>query len=191
MRRLLLLVCTLWLAACSEPARFNATDITGSDMGGDFALTDHTGKLRHLGDFRGKAVVIFFGYTQCPDICPTNMARLRDAMQRLGTDAQRVQVLFVTIDPERDTQQLLASYVPLFDPGFIGLYGDAATTAKVAKQFKVFYQKQKGSQPGSYTMDHSTGSYVFDPKGKLRLYVRNDDTPEKIAQDLKQLLGGA
>jgi protein SCO1/2 len=178
-------------AACSPGApSFKATDITGAEYGKSFQLTDHTGKARTLADFSGKAVVIFFGFTHCPDVCPTTLAGMRAAMEKLGDDAKRVQVLFVTIDPERDTQALLAQYVPSFDPSFLGLYGDADATARVAKEFKVFYQKVPGTTPGSYTMDHSAGSYVFDPQGRLRLYVRHGANPDDIASDLKRLLAG-
>ncbi|MBC3918510.1 SCO family protein [Undibacterium sp. CY18W] len=177
------------LLACQKPAeKFVNTDLTGLDYAKDFALTDHNGKPRTLADFRGKAVVIFFGYTQCPDVCPTTMVEMANVMKSLGPLAQKVQVLFVTIDPERDTQALLANYVPNFDPSFLGLYGDAAATAKVAKEFKVFYQKAAGKTPDSYTMDHTAGSYVFDPEGRIRLFLRHGQGPEPIAHDLKMLL---
>ena len=167
---------------------FRNTDITGADYGKDFALTDHTGKKRALADFRGKVVVVFFGYTRCPDVCPTTLADLRLAREQLGEDGKRVQVLFITLDPERDTQQLLANYAPAFDPSFLGLYGDAAATAKVAKEFKVFYQKAPGKTPDSYTVDHSTGSYVFDTQGRLRLLVRQGSSVPNLVADLKTLL---
>jgi len=183
------LIATLALSACSGSApRFKNTDITGADYGKDFTLTDHTGKTRTLADFRGKVVVMFFGYTRCPDVCPTTLAELRVAKEQLGDSGNRLQVLFVTVDPERDTQKLLANYVPAFDPTFLGLYGDAAATAKVAKEFKVFYQKAPGKAPDSYTVDHTAGSYVFDPQGRLRLYVRQGNVPNLVA-DLKTLLG--
>lgn len=176
------------LSGCSgSGVSFRNTDITGADYGTDFALTDHTGKKRTLADFRGKVVVVFFGYTRCPDVCPTTLADLRLAREQLGEDGKRVQVLVITVDPERDTQQLLASYVPAFDPSFLGLYGDAAATAKVAKEFKVFYQKAPGKTPDSYTVDHTSGSYVFDPQGRLRLLVRQGSVPNLVA-DLKTLL---
>jgi protein SCO1/2 len=176
------------LSGCSgSGASFRNTDITGADYGKDFALTDHTGKKRTLEDFRGKIVVVFFGYTRCPDVCPTTLADLRLAREQLGEDGKRVQVLFITVDPERDTQQLLANYVPAFDPSFLGLYGDAAATARVAKEFKVFYQKAPGKTPDSYTVDHTSGSYVFDPQGRLRLLVRQGSVPNLVA-DLKTLL---
>jgi protein SCO1 len=167
---------------------FQSSDITGSAFGKDFALTDHTGKARTLADFRGKAVVIFFGYTQCPDVCPTLLATLREAMAKLGKDADRVQVLFVTIDPERDTPQLLEQYVPAFDPRFLGLYGDADATARVAREFKVIYRKQPGQTPESYTMDHSAGTFIFDPAGRLRLYVGYGQGADVFAHDLRELL---
>lgn len=168
---------------------FKNTDITGADYGKDFTLTDHTGKKRALADFRGKVVVVFFGYTHCPDVCPTTLADLRVAREQLGEDRKRVQVLFVTVDPERDTRELLANYVPAFDPSFLGLYGDPAATARVAKEFKVFYQKVPGKTPDNYTVDHTAGSYVFDPQGRLRLLVRPGNVPNLVA-DLKTLLNG-
>jgi protein SCO1/2 len=184
----LVLAAALALAACdaSGPS-FKYTDITGADYGRDFSLTDHTGKPRTLADFRGKVVVVFFGYTRCPDVCPTTLADLKIAREQLGEDGKRVQVLFVTVDPERDTQQLLANYVPAFDPSFLGLYGDAAATVRVAKEFKVFYQKVPGKTPDSYTVDHTSGSYVFDPQGRLRLLVRPGNVPNLVA-DLRTLL---
>ena len=180
----------LLLAGCSEPKRFVATDLSMVDWGQDFRLTDHHGKNVRLADFRGKAVVLFFGYTQCPDVCPTTLSALRDAMALLGDDANRVQVLFVTVDPARDTPQLLAQYVPAFHPGFLGLYGDEKTIAAVAKDFKVFYAKQPGKTADTYSIDHSTGSYAFDPQGKLRLLLRHGEAPANVAADLKLLLAG-
>ena len=165
--------------------------MTGSSLGHDFALKDPDGKLRTLADFRGKDVVVFFGYTQCPDVCPATLATLAEAMKKLGPDADRVQVLFVTVDPERDTPELLKQYVPAFDSRFLGLYGDADATARTAKEFKVIYQKVPGPTPGTYTMDHSAGSYVFDPKGRLRLFVSNGQGADVFAHDLRELLSGA
>jgi protein SCO1/2 len=177
------------LAACTpDGPKFQASDVTGATFGRNFSLTDATGKPRTLADYRGKAVVIFFGYTQCPDVCPTTLAELAEVMKRLGPDADRVQVLFVTIDPERDTADLLGKYVPAFDPRFMGLRGDAAATEAVAKEFKIIYQKQPGATPGSYTMDHSAGTYIFDPQGRLRLYVSYGQGPEVFAHDLRELL---
>ena len=166
---------------------FKNTDITGADYGKDFTLNDQNGKTRTLADFRGKVVVVFFGYTRCPDVCPTTLAELKVAKEQLGEDGARLQVLFITVDPERDTREVLANYVPAFDPSFLGLYGDAAATARVAKEFKVFYRKAPGKTPGSYSMDHTAGSYVFDRRGRLRLFVRHGNVPNLVA-DLKTLL---
>jgi protein SCO1/2 len=187
----LLAALALAVAACGQQkASFRNVDITGAaDFGKDFSLTDHTGKVRTLADYKGKAVVMFFGYTHCPDVCPTTMAELKAVMEKLGPDADRVQVLFVTVDPERDTQALLAQYVPAFDARFVGLRpADEAALQKVTKDFKVFYAKVPGSSPNNYTVDHSAGSYVFDPQGKLRLFIRHGQGPEPIVHDLKQLL---
>lgn len=186
----LLLCIALALAGCSGPPVFVSTDLSAVDWGKDFSLTDHSGKPARLADFRGKAVVLFFGYTQCPDVCPTTLATLRETMKLLGDDARRVQVLFVTVDPARDTPALLAQYVPAFDPSFLGLYADEKGIAALAKDFKVFYAKQPGSTPGNYSIDHSTGSYAFDPQGRLRLLVRHGESPKNIAGDLKLLLAG-
>jgi protein SCO1 len=172
----------------SKPPSFQNTDVTGLPYGSGFALTDHHGKPTTLADFKGKVVVMFFGYTQCPDVCPTTMAEMAGVMKALGPQADQVQVLFVTVDPERDTRELLAQYVPAFDPRFLGLYGDAAQTAAVAKEFKVFYAKVPGKTPGSYSMDHSAGSYVFDKQGKIRLFLRHGQGAGPIVHDLKQLL---
>ena len=179
----------LFVAACG-PAKpsFRNTDITGADFGKEFALTDHTGKPRTLADFSGKVVLMFFGYTRCPDVCPTTMVELKQVLGKLGGDAQRVQVLFVTVDPERDTQALLAQYVPAFDASFLGLYGDLAATQKVAREFKVFFQKVAGSKPDNYTMDHTAASYVFDAKGRLRLLVKSASGGDALVEDLKSLL---
>jgi protein SCO1 len=186
------LILAVFLAACGkhEPAAFHGVDITGSDWGKDFALPDHKGQLRRLADFRGKVVVLSFGYTRCPDICPTTLAALAEAMKLLGPEADRVQVLFATIDPERDTAELLAAFVPWFDPRFVGLRGDAATTATVAKEFKVFYEKKETGSAAGYAMDHTAGSYVFDAQGRLRLFERHGDTPRMMAEDLRLLLAG-
>ena len=183
---------TVPLAGCDKLAAkapsFQNTDVTGLEYARDFALTDHTGKPRTLADFRGKVVVMFFGYTQCPDVCPTTMAEMANVMQQLGPQADQVQVLFVTVDPARDTQALLAQYVPAFDPRFVGLYGNAEATARVAKEFKVFYAKVPGSTPETYTIDHTAGSYIFDRSGKLRLFVRHGQGPGPIVHDIRQLL---
>ena len=190
MLRLFLITLALLLAGCDSRPQFVNTDISEADYARDFALTDHNGKPRTMADFRGKAVVIFFGYTQCPDVCPTTMTGMAEALKLLGGDAAKVQVLFVTVDPERDTQQLLAQYVPVFNPSFLGLYADAQTIARTAQEFRVFYKKQPGSTPTTYTVDHSAGSYVYDPQGRLRLYIKHGEKPEVIAKDLKLLIAG-
>jgi len=181
---------SLALAGCDSKPGFRNTDVTGADFASDFALTGHDGKPRTLADFRGRVVVIFFGYTQCPDVCPTTLSELAEVMRLLGPDADRVQVLFVSVDPERDTQELLSQYVPAFDKRFLGLYGDAEATARTAKTFKVFYQKVPGKTPTTYTVDHTAGSYVYDTQGKLRLFLKHGAGAEPIAQDLRQLLKG-
>ena len=190
MRNLLALAAAAVLAACGADApKFRSTDITGADFGKELALTGHDGKPRTLADFRGKAVVIFFGFTHCPDICPTTLVDAAAVMKALGKDADRVQVLMVTVDPERDTPAVLAKYVPAFDPRFLGLYGDAAATQRAAKEFKIFYEKRPGSAPGAYSVDHSGQSYVLDPQGRLRLFVRHDRIAQDLADDLRALLG--
>lgn len=168
--------------------KFKNTDITGLDYAKGFTLTDHTGKTRTLDDFKGKAVFIFFGYTNCPDVCPTTMAEMASVLKTLGPQAEQVQVLFVTVDPERDTADLLSKYVPAFDPRFLGLTGDKAAIDQVTKDFKVFHQKVPVKESDSYTMDHTAGSYVFDTQGRIRLFVRHGQGPEPIAHDLKLLL---
>ncbi|KFC72048.1 SCO family protein [Massilia sp. LC238] len=189
----LMLSAAVLAAGCDKlsnktPAFVN-TDITGLDYAKGFSLTDHTGKPRTLQDFRGKLVVVFFGYTQCPDVCPTTMAKMATVMKELGPASKDVQVLFITLDPERDTQELLNAYVPAFHPSFIGLRGDAEATARTAKEFKVFYAKTpSGDDPKNYTVDHMTGSYVFDREGRVRLLVRHEAEPGAIASDLRQLL---
>jgi protein SCO1/2 len=189
MTRFLAALFVLALAACSpQGPKFQSSDVTGSSFGRDFSLQDPTGKTRTLADFRGKAVVVFFGYTQCPDVCPTTLSTFAETMKLLGPDADRVQVIFITIDPERDKPALLAEYVPAFDKRFLGLYGDAEATERVAKEFKVIYQKQPGPTPTTYTMDHSAGVFVYDPQGRLRLYARHGQGPEAFASDLRELL---
>lgn len=184
---LLLALC----CACGESkVAFRNTDLTGLAYAKDFALTDHNGMAHTLADFKGKAVVVFFGYTQCPDVCPTTLSELAQVMQQLGPLASKVQVLFITLDPERDTRAILAQYVPAFHRDFLALMGDAAATAKTAQEFRVVYQKVPGKQPGSYTVDHTAASFVYDPQGRIRLFVRNGQGPESLVHDLKLLLDG-
>ncbi len=176
------------LPGASGVASFKSTDITGADYGKTLDLTDHTGTSRTLADFRGKLVVLFFGFTQCPDVCPTTLATMADVMKQLGPDADRVQVVFVTLDPERDSQKVLSGYVTAFDPRFIGLYGDADATTRAAKEFKVFVQKSAGSSPSNYTLDHTAATYVLDGQGRLRLYMRHGQSSADILSDLRLLL---
>jgi len=176
-------------AACDGGApRFKSTDITGADYGKSLELPDTSGRVRRLEDFRGKAVVLFFGFTHCPDVCPTTLADLAGAVKSLGPDAERVQVLFVTVDPERDTPGDLDRYVHAFDPRFLALRGDLAATQRVAKDFKIYFEKRK--QGDSYTVDHSAQSYVIDPQGRLRLLVRHDRIVQDLAPDLQAILRG-
>ena len=190
-RRLVLLVLAAWLAACTPAGpSFKGSDVTGATFGRDFALTDPAGQPRTLADYRGKAVVVFFGYTQCPDVCPTTLAALAEATRALGADADKVQVVFITVDPDRDTAALLAQYVPAFDPRFVGLRGDAAATERVAREFKVIYQKVPGTTPDRYTMDHSAGIFLFDRAGRLRVYESSAD-PAVLAHDLRTLLAAS
>lgn len=186
-----MLLALVSLAACS-PAKDATppfgTDITGADFAQTLQLTDHTGKLRQLTDYHGKVVALFFGYTHCPDVCPTTMLEMANAMKLLGAQADQVQVLFVTLDPERDTQQVLAQFVPSFDRRFVGLYGTPEQTAATAKNFKIFYAKQEQPGQSGYTIDHSAGVYVFDKDGKIRTYLKYGQKPDEIASDLKRLL---
>ncbi|BBP02866.1 lipoprotein [Sulfuriferula plumbiphila] len=188
--RFLFLFLVLVLTGCGEkqPVHYLATDITGVGYARDFRLTDQTGKVRTLADFRGKVVAIFFGYTHCPDVCPATLSDFAMAMKLLGKDAARVQVIFVTLDPERDTRAVLAHYVPAFNPGFLGMYADPAGTAALAKAFKVFYQKQPADGHGRYAVDHSAGTYIYDTQGRLRLYMAYGQGPPAIAHDISLLL---
>lgn len=197
MRRLrslaLSLACAAFLVAGCDLAGqagtpFKGIDVTGSPMGRQLRLTDHNGQPRSLEDFRGKVVVVTFGYTQCPDVCPTTLSDLSSAVKKLGADASRVQVLFVTIDPKRDKPELLKEYVPAFNPAFLGLYGDEAATKAATTEFKVYAQERAGKTPETYTMDHSAQIFVFGKDGRLRLVESNDATPDAMASDFKVLL---
>jgi protein SCO1/2 len=170
-------------------AVFRTNDITEAGFAApSFKLMDHSGRIRTLADFKGKVVVIAFGFTSCPDVCPTTLAAFASVVQALGKDAQRVQVLFMTLDPERDTAPLLSAYVPAFHPSFIGLRGSADQTRKTARDFRVFYRKVETGAGGNYTIDHSTHSYVFGPDGRLRLFLRMGVPTADIEHDLKLLL---
>ena len=177
------------LIACGrrDAPQFQLTDVTGASFGKAFELTDHNGVRRTLADFKGKAVVVFFGFTHCPEACPTTMAELATVTRELGPDARRVQVVFITVDPERDTPEVLRKYVPAFDASFLGLYGTAEETARTAKEFKVYFQKQK--QPGgSYTLDHTAGTFVFDRAGRLRLFAQYGASAKSLLHDIRLLL---
>lgn len=180
----------LAVAGCA-PDKFRATDITGANFAREFQLTGHDGSPRTLADYRGKVVVLFFGFTHCPDICPATLAQFAQAAKQLGADADRVQFLFVTVDPERDTAEVLAKYVPAFDARFVGLTGDMQAIARTAKEFKVIFQKQAGKTADSYTVDHSAGTYVFDREGRVRLFVRHDQPVEDVVHDIRLLLAAA
>lgn len=185
----LLLSCLAWLPGCSErDAQFTAIDVTGADYAKDFALTDHNGQSRSLKDFRGKVVVMFFGYTQCPDVCPTSLSELAEVKKLLGADGGKLQGLFVTVDPQRDTPEVLKAYMGNFDPEFLALYTSPEQLAVLAKDYKVYFKKVDGKTPTSYTMDHSAGNYIYDTQGRLRLYTRYGSGAPAMAADIKLLL---
>ncbi|MES2952086.1 MAG: SCO family protein [Pseudomonadota bacterium] len=177
------------ISACSpqKPA-FASVDVTGAEYAKNFELTDHNGKLRQLPDFAGKVVVLFFGYTQCPDVCPTTMAELAEVKKALGKDGERLQGLFVTVDPLRDTPEVLKGYMANFDPTFLALYTTPDKLAALAKDYKIYFKKVDGKTPTSYTMDHSAGSYIYDTKGQLRLFTRYGSGPKVLAEDIRLLL---
>lgn len=178
------------LSACSGESKpqFASIDITGADYARDFALADHNGQPRSIKDFQGKVVVVFFGYTQCPDVCPTSMAELAEIKKLLGSEGERLQGLFVTLDPERDTREVLKAYMTNFDPSFLALRPELDKLPQLARDFKIFYKKVDSKTPGSYTMDHSAGSYVFDPQGRVRLYSRYGSGVAPLAADIRLLL---
>jgi len=193
-RRLLLLLAAagaLALSACERaapPHHFNAIDLTGAKYAQGFNLPDFDGKPRTLADFKGKVAVVFFGYTQCPDACPTTMAELAGILKTLGPDASRIQVVFISVDPSRDTPALLKNYVTNFRPDFLALRGDEAQTKQVIKDFKLIVEKVPGKTPDSYTIDHTAGTYVFDPEGRVRLFATQSLDPALLTADLKALL---
>lgn len=189
------IVLSLALAACGERAPaptpvapFNGIDLTQAPWGRDFLLTDQNGTKRSLADFRGKVVLLFFGYLNCPDMCPTTVSEMAQIRARMGADGERVQGLFVTVDPKRDKPAVLGQYLASFDPTFLGLRGDEAATAAAASEFKVFFAAQAPGPSGNYTVDHSGGVYVFDPRGRLRLMLRPGDSIDAKAADVAQLL---
>lgn len=191
-RAAFLLAAALALAGCdrlsSPKTPFHAADITGTPIGRSLALADHNGTARTLADFRGKVVLVTFGYTRCPDVCPTTLSDLASAVRKLGGEGARVQVLFVTVDPKRDSAELLKNYVPAFDPRFLGLRGDAAATEKVEKEFRVYAAEREGRTPESYTVDHSAQIFAYDPEGRLRLMMQPGTPPDEIAADVRLLL---
>jgi protein SCO1/2 len=180
----------LLLTGCSgqdDKPVFKLTDVTGASFGKTLELSDHNGQRRTLGDFKGKVVALFFGFTHCPDVCPTTLVEMANVMKELGSDSGRLQVLCVSIDPERDTAEVLKRYVPAFHPSFLGLTGNADEIARVAKEFKIYYQKQK-LPSGGYTMDHSAGTYILDGEGRLRLFAQYGAGAPALLHDIRQLL---
>ncbi len=183
------------LTACKPDqakASFNAIDLTGSkEYAQDFAMPDQNGQQRTIADFKGKVTLLFFGYTQCPDVCPTTLSDLATVKQKLGAKGDQLQVIFVSVDPARDTPEILKAYMANFDPSFIALRGSDEQTAQIAKDFKIYYKKVDGQTPTSYTMDHTAGDYIFDPQGRLRLYSRYGTPVDTLAKDIEQLMNGA
>ena len=192
-RRVALLgLCVAGLAACSaEKVAFKGIDITGAEYARQLSLSDTSGKPRVLNEFKGKVVVVFFGYTQCPDVCPTTLAEIAEVKSKLGADGDKVQPILVTVDPERDTPEILSTYAASFGRDVVALRGTLEQTRAAAKEFKVFFAKVPGKTEGSYTMDHTAGSYVFDTQGRIRLFIRHGGGVEAMASDLKQLIAGA
>jgi protein SCO1/2 len=193
MRFLFAIALSALLAGCSggaEPPRFKLTDVSGVGFGKELNLIDHNGKPRTLADFRGRVVTVFFGFTHCPDACPTTLSEMAQVAKALGPDADKLQVLFVTVDPERDTPQVLKQYVPSFNPAFLGLYGSLDATARAAKEFKVFYQKQPVKE-GGYSVDHGAGTFILDQQGRLRLFAQYGQGATAMLHDIRLLLAGA
>ncbi len=178
----------LFVACSPQQPAFSSVDVTGAEYAKGFELTDHNGQLRRLTDFSGKVVVLFFGYTQCPDVCPTSMNELAEVKRALGKDGDRLQGLFVTVDPQRDTPEVLKGYMASFDPTFLALYTTPDKLNDLAKDYKIYFKKVDGKTPTSYTMDHSAGSYVYDTKGQLRLFTRYGSGAAALAADIKLLL---
>lgn len=179
----------LGLTACSpDKPSFAAIDVTGADYAKDFTLTDHNGQTRRLADFSGKVVIMFFGYTQCPDVCPTSMVEMAEVKKALGKDGDRLQGLFVSVDPERDTPEVLKAYMENFDPTFLALYTTPDKLAELARNYKIYYKKVNGKTATSYTVDHSAGSYIYDTKGQLRLFTRYGSGAQALTKDIQILL---
>lgn len=184
------LTTTLMVACTPEKPHFQSIDLTGADYATGFSLKDQNGSLRTLADFSGKVVVVFFGFTQCPDVCPTSMVELAQVKKALGTDGEKLQVVFISVDPERDTPAILKAYMANFDPSFLALRPTPSELAAVAKDFKIYYKKVEGSAPGAYSMDHTAGSYVFDGKGHIRLFTRYGSGSGPLIADIRQLIKG-
>ena len=186
----MLLASLVGVSACDpRQPQFVSIDITGADYARSFKLPDQNGQVRTLDDFKGKVVAVFFGYTQCPDVCPTTLTEWVEIKRQLGADGDRLQGLFITVDPARDTPEVLKAYMGNFDPGFLALIPENADAlAQVAKEFKIIYKKVDGMTPGSYTMDHSAGSYLFDPQGRLRLYSRYGNRVDGLVSDIQLLM---
>ncbi len=183
---------SILLAACAPgKPKFNSIDLTGAEYARDFALKDATGKKRTLADFRGQAVAVFFGFTQCPDVCPTTLAEMSQVKKLLGADGERLVVVFITVDPQRDTPEVLRAYMSNFDPAFVALVPTESELADVAKEFKIFYRKVPGRTETSYVMEHTAASYLFDPQGRLRLYTRYGMGVKPLADDVRHLLRGS
>lgn len=177
------------MAACTDPKpSFNAVDMTGADYAKGFALKDADGKERTLADFKGKVVVLFFGYAQCPDVCPTTMTEMAQVKQQLGKDGDKLQVLFVTVDPDRDTPEVMKAYMGAFDPAFVALIPTQEQLAAMAKDYKAYYKKVDGKTPTSYSMDHSAASYIYDTQGRLRLYARYGAGVAPMVADVQALI---
>lgn len=182
-------VAASWLSGCApEKPQFKSIDLTGADYARDFSLLDQRGQLRTVKDFAGKVVVVFFGFTQCPDVCPASMTELAEVKRLLGTDGNRLQAIFITVDPDRDTPELLRAYMANFDPSFLALRPTSAELPQVAKDYKIYYKKVEGKTKSSYSMDHSAGSYIYDPQGRIRLYNRYGSGAEVLASDIRILL---
>ena len=182
-------VATFLLPACTpEKPNFQSIDLTGADYAKGFSLTDQNGQQRSLKDFSGKVVVVFFGFTQCPDVCPTTMVELAQVKKSLGANGDKLQVVLISVDPERDTPEILKAYMTNFDPSFLALRPTLPELAAVAKEFKIYYKKVGGAAPGSYSMDHTAGSYVFDGKGHIRLFTRYGSGADLLVSDIRQLI---
>jgi len=190
MKRLLGWVLLFWaLAACSpDKPRFQSIDLTGADYAKGFSLPDAKGQTRSLADFKGKVVMVFFGYTQCPDFCPTNLSEMVQVKQNLGAQGDKMQAIFITLDPERDTPELLPTYMGNFDPSFVALIPSLAELPALAKDYKIYYKKVEGAKPANYTLDHSAGTYIYDTEGRLRLYARYGLGAPALTADVEQLL---